>query len=363
VQSDPTDFRSLARHPDTPSKIEGWLYSDEPQLFVHIVSFEDATLVSLTWPHTFLDAMGRAALFDAWTLVLTGREKEVPPLHGFDSDPLVTLGSAPTEKFALASHQVKGFYFFLFVVRYIFELLWYRKDEIRLVCLPASHVQSLKQTALQELAAQPPSKTPPFLSDGDIICAWWSRMVVKSVPVAPNRTILIMNAFGLRSVLANDLLPRDRAYVANAVSAVFALMPASSLLTKPLSDIASAVRRSIQDQGTRAQVEASTALAQEVVARTGHPHVFGDGSTQMIVFSNWTKARFYELDFSAAVAKRGEQGRNGRPTYLHVSQFANGISPRYAFPIFGVDGGGTYWLAGVLRTETWRKIEKSIAEV
>ena len=52
------------------SKLDDYLDADAPQLRLHIVSFNDKILVSLYWPHTLMDAMGKRELLDAWTLML-----------------------------------------------------------------------------------------------------------------------------------------------------------------------------------------------------------------------------------------------------------------------------------------------------
>lgn len=125
IQGDTAEFHCLARQSNTPKKLDDYLYSDEPQLSIQTVSFEDATLVSVTWPHTFLDAMGLRALFDAWILILRGQEDQLPPFYGFDVDPVANLGdSSPVEPHVLADRQLKGLSFFVFVVSYVFDLLW-----------------------------------------------------------------------------------------------------------------------------------------------------------------------------------------------------------------------------------------------
>jgi hypothetical protein len=363
VLSSVYEFQSLIRRQDGPTKLEDYLYSDDGQLSLHIVSFKDATLISLTWAHTFLDAMGRRALFDAWISVLNGRESEVMPLHGFDTDPLATLGTKPTEPYALESHQIKGFAFFLFAVYYAFELIWYPKEDMRVVCLPAAHLNSMKSTALSELktySSDPDSN--PFLSDGDIISAWLTRLTLSVLPRTSKRTVLIMNAYDLRTVLADDLLPSNKAYIANAANTVHALLPAKEVLTRPLSFTASQIRRSIIQQGTRAQIEALTAIERQTYASSDRAPIFGDGSTKLIVISNWTKTRTFELDFSAAVVKAGlplEKRKHGlgRPRYVYSCPYSNGTPIRNAFPIFGRDAEGNYWMSGTLRTETWKEIE------
>jgi hypothetical protein len=79
ILGDPYDFHGLMRPSDGPKELADYIYTDEPQLGVHIVSFRDATLVSLSCSHTFADALGIKALLEAWSLVLQGRDDEVPP--------------------------------------------------------------------------------------------------------------------------------------------------------------------------------------------------------------------------------------------------------------------------------------------
>lgn len=72
--SDLGELRDLAHRADGPKYLEDFLYSDEPQLFLHAVYFQDATLVSVSWPHNFLDATAMASLLSPWALVMNGQE-------------------------------------------------------------------------------------------------------------------------------------------------------------------------------------------------------------------------------------------------------------------------------------------------
>lgn len=99
-------FQPLMRREDGPRNIADYYLRDEPQLSLHVVSFADATLVSLSWPHTFLDAMGRHELLTAWTAVLEGRDGDVKALHGVDQDPFVSFGTGEV------TEPVSEFFFF-----------------------------------------------------------------------------------------------------------------------------------------------------------------------------------------------------------------------------------------------------------
>ncbi|KLU91721.1 hypothetical protein MAPG_10238 [Magnaporthiopsis poae ATCC 64411] len=180
VYSDLGNLVDLARRSDGPRKLDDFLYSDEPQLSLHIVSFTDATLVSVSWLHTFMDAMGMSAVLRAWVSVLNGREADVPPVCNFDKDPLSSLGTAPTEPHVLAQRQLSGFNMLLFAVRYASDMIRYR-DSQRTIYLPPQRLQAIKEDALRYLddnndedddatAAPPGSQktTPSFLSDAHV---------------------------------------------------------------------------------------------------------------------------------------------------------------------------------------------------
>lgn len=185
----------------------------------------------------------------------------MPPFYGFDVDPVANLGdSSPIEPHVLADRQLKGLSFFVFVVRYVFDLLWWRKDEQRIVCLLSSYLQQMKQTAIHELVTCSKSERNPFIRDGDIICAWWTRLAIQNMSRTSSRTVLIMNAFDLRTALSKDVIPSGTASMSNLSGVIYTSLPAYQIFQKPLSCVASQIRRPIQEQGTRSHVEAFVAL-------------------------------------------------------------------------------------------------------
>lgn len=361
------DFRPVTRTPDSPRSLDDFLYSDRPQLNVNIVTFEDATIVTLGWPHTFLDAMGRVALFRNWIAVLEGREEDVQPLHGYDTDPLAELGTKPTEPSLLEKWQLSGLGLLLLSVRFIFDLLWHYKEKGQIICLPEKFVQGLKQKTLEDLAKDNKnSDVEPFLSDGDIICAWWTRTLIGALRPSSNRTVCIMNAYGMRNVLSKDLLPASRAYVSNAAVTINTYMPVADVLTKPLWYVASKLREAIAQQGTRNQIEALSSDMRKSLGKTGRTPVYGDSSMILVIFSNWSAGKFFHIDFSAAVVKEGLPLENrsnalGRPSFVNADGRTSGFFGRNAFPIMGRDAAGNYWLSGSVQADLWPKIEKSLA--
>jgi hypothetical protein len=78
-----------------------------------------------------------------------------------------------------------------------------------------------------------------------------------------------------------------------------------------------------------------------------------------ITYSNRSKARLFETDFSAAVAKYGMGSeRPSMPSYIQNNQF--GLVLPNGFPIIGKDADGNYWLSRYMNKGHWGKIEEEL---
>lgn len=372
-------------------QLEDFIYTDRPQFQLHVVSFEDATLVTLSWCHTLLDAMGRNVLLRSWTAMLEGREEDVPEFYGYDFDPMASFGAPQSrkledddaekeEEFVLKNKTLSGWNMFRFVFNYVWELVVYRKEEMRCMCIPAAFFKKLRQEAMDDLASVPPAtivlntsdpaNPKPFLSDGDILCAWWTRLMMSCQPWAasnPTRTICLMNVFGMRNLLEDTepkLLEKGKAYISNCVTTIQTFITVKELLSLPLGVIAARIRKDLVTQSTRPQMDALARLNKASIAATGRPPVFGAPDMVISAFSNWAKGKMFETDFSAAVVKEGgKPHRKGKPTCIHVNGTAKKFSVRNSGPCLGKDGEGNYWVGGSLRTETWKNILKTVEDM
>jgi hypothetical protein len=126
-------------------------------------------------------------------------------------------------------------------------------------------------------------------------------------------------------------------------------------LQKPLSYLASQVRQTIKDQGSREQVEAYASLVR-LDSKNKAPPFFGDSSMRLLMFSNWQKARVYETDLSGATVK--PRNTPLKPFYVQSVQgpynFTDGII------IVGKDNEGNYWLSGHKTEGFWDMMEKEM---
>jgi hypothetical protein len=364
-------FRVLSDERSNMKLLKDWIYADKAQLGLDIINFQDATLVTITWLHTLLDAMGRHALLRAWQAVLEGRDDDVPPFIGYDTNPFASLGSkdSTTEPFVLASKQISKFGFARFIFNYIYESYFYPLEEGRMVCMPASYLAKLKARAYADLETLPKEQvtfstsdpTQPFLSDGDIINAFLLPIIARINPSvansAPTRLIAVGNTMGMRDVLRNTeppLLPKNGAYIHNCVIPIWSFFTIDEWMNLPIGHIAARIRADLVAQSTRAQLDARQALAEKGGV------LFGSGDMAMTNMSNWSKARLFETDFSAAIVNDGGKGNGGKPRYIHPFATQDGLSLRNAATCVGKDGDGNLWMGCMMRKELVEEFVKEI---
>ncbi|OLN87672.1 hypothetical protein CCHL11_05646 [Colletotrichum chlorophyti] len=381
IVGDPDDLSELTYGHDAPKTLDDYLYTDRPELGLRVISFKNATIVVLHWIHLAFGAVAKRSLLDAWTLMLQGREDEILQPLAPNNYVLENIGRNPTEPHALATHRISVPGIVSWVLRNVYSLALSSKEH-RMLCVPAAYLAKLRTKALAELAAQAfatGQKATPFLSEGDVLVAWTTRLAMTNLSQDSERCVgvclprpptlditfltvhvcfkvAVQQAYQWRPVLA-DLIPANKPFLSNCVGFLVTLVTAKDVLQKPLSYLASQIRRTIEDQGTRKQVEAYTSLIRQDSV-TKAPPFFGDSSMQLIMFSNWQKANMYDTDLSAAAFRSRETPLF--PSYVQTVQapycFTDGII------IVGKDKEGNYWLSGYRVKGLWDVMEEKIAQ-
>jgi hypothetical protein len=353
-----------------------WLIQHKlPQLGLRIITFQDATLISLTCFHYVLDAtgMGMDGLLGAWMLVLQGRKSELPPLCGVDEDLLGDLGKNPIEPYKLAHRVMGGLETLGWGLRQFLSGILHKEKEEKVVFVPAGWLRQLRDSVLGDLAIEAAnegrkSEEPPFVSEGDVLVAWWARYAVRHLRKKTNKTVAIGNAYNMRPVLSGRLLPKNHFYPSNAVSMLFVLSNVGEVLKRPISWLAKSVRQAITEMGTFEQTAAMRHTFSQGERGFLKQRMLGDIGMQPIYVTNWTKAKFFEFDVSTAISK----SRLGRITEEIPGHCHNRVLPSYFSglicyvkerpsdfcTILGKDNKGNYWLNAALPRETWEAIEE-----
>lgn len=359
VLGDPTSFQSLAVDPNAPTKLEEYLHRDEPQIGLVVSSFKDSTLVSLSWPHTLFDAVAFGEALHAWSLMLQSRHEEVPEPLEVGPDHLASVGQSPAEPHKLKGSQLSLFGLIVYVCRVLFQLIWY-KQQSRSIYIPGPFLRALKAKAIKELSTPLRGDSDVFLSDGDVICAWWAKVNSAHLSTGSSTVIHLANALGWRPAFADDLLPSHRPYLSNAVGLSSLLVPATDVLSQPLSYLASQIRSSIVESRQRQQVEAYAALWREFPGRI--PPLFGTPTMHAVACSNWSKAKLFKIDFSAALVEPSLRASRVelRPSY--VQSLLAGVNASNGMIVLGEDAFGGYWLTAFTHARHWATIEQAIAQ-
>ncbi|KHN95518.1 Chloramphenicol acetyltransferase-like domain protein [Metarhizium album ARSEF 1941] len=369
LQRPASDFRSLSVRPDAPSTIKELVSRDIPQVSLHVVTFKDATLVSIAWPHVLMDGMSLQGLLRAWSLVLAGKDDQVPALLGAKDDVLYAAAqdAAPGDEWVLRHTILTGLRFLLFVVQFLWSVLTERTVECRAICLPKSAMATLRRQALDEAAvAKPGQGSDPWISEGDVIMAWGIRMTALAQP-SP-RPVNGMGALDMRSRIP-EFTNSKGVYIQNLV------IGSSVQLSKddarqPLGVIASRCREALATQATAPQLR-SFLFALRTVWDAGKDPILlpGAWNGELFTISNWTKGNFVNLlDFSPAVIKTGQAddartNPSGTMIYHQFFVLGHDATLRNVIAVLGKDRLDNYWMMGYFPTRTWAVIEKEMEKM
>lgn len=184
-----------------------------------------------------MDVMGQQALLHGWSLVLAGRELEVPPMLGAQEDAILAAMNTPTgteERYGLACKRLKGWAMVMFGLRFAADMLRNPIVETRTIFLPKKLVAKLRLQAQGDLAVSEDGADEQFISEGDILTAWTLHAVASSLPQP--RPVTALHAFNVRFRLASPV-HASGVYIHNLAVAAFTPIP-HEVATGPLWPIA-----------------------------------------------------------------------------------------------------------------------------
>ena len=366
IQPISADFRLFAVRPDFPETIKDSIHQDTPQLSLHVTSFNDATLVGLTWPHTLMDAMGQKALLRGWSLVLAGREDEVPPLLGARKDILLEAENQSDKRehevFVLESKRLGAMGVTKLVSRFIWDKTRNPVPDLRMIYVPKEAFTRLQTQAHKEASENirdHPQKC--FISEGDVLTAWVTRVVALSEPKP--RPITVASFFNARFRV--PLLKSEGVYVQNMTLVTYTFL-SSQLARGSVGSIALAHRHHLVEQVTEQQTLSFLRAVRKDTSAGRNPKLFfGEADSLPIMFNNLTKVELIKAaDFGPAVLSQGEKTESRtNPSGTMVAYYNQAVNQPLAanaFYMFGKDYSENYWLMGNLLPRTWTKIEEEL---
>lgn len=368
------EFRDLGVGPGAARCFDDFIYSDLPQFSLHVVTFADGTLVSLGHSHVTTDLGGLASILSAWSLVLAGRQGDVPPFATYRDDPMDQFcapQNSPAEKYVLSETLLTGWRLVLFALRLLFESWWYAPVEARTICIPRKTMDTIVQEARSQLpqpiGGESRNQVNPFITEGDVLAALATRIVSKGLSEGSRRRIMTVISVNMRTRAPSVFRP-DISYVLNAWAGIFWSSSAEHAQTTSLGEMASELRRAIIEQTTENQIRALANLSREAILKEGREPMFGDINMKLLMITNWSKPRLLDIiDFSPAVLKSAQKNSTapGKPVFYQAD---NGKRPGGGFNmpllvILGRDNDGNLWLRGNLPPLMWSDLLEYLNKV
>jgi hypothetical protein len=359
----PKKLCSLGMGPGTPSNIDDFVFSGLPQFCLHVQTFTDGTLVSLTHTHISTDLMGWIAILEAWSLILAGKPEAVVPMMGYREDAFDGMWNPkPTQRHILADKVLDGWGFKYWGLRSLYDS-WRYPSQSRTVCVPKHALERMVKEAKSHIevggdaTTAPASK--PFISEGDVLTAVACRMLAQYQGHDTKRPLATIMAVDPRSRVTS-VFTQDAAYVQNSPTNIYVFFSANQALDLPLGKLALLVREAVATQATEEQLKVAASLSAETMKTSKMPVIFGDKNMATQFMSNWTKGKLAEkMDFSPAVLQAAASGtspaKRGHPVYFQGSDPShNTVSViSNVFVVVGKDYEGNTWFSISLPEDVW----------
>ena len=341
-----------------PLNFEDMLKRKLPQFSLHVMTFCDATLVAMAWPHSTIDGIGQRDLLRNWSLVMAGREAEVQTVLGARHDVLEDLVDEATEEYLIDKNKMST----LGLLRFFAPFKWRairHPPRRRMIYLPRAMADQIMSKARQNVSQlKDESGNPVRISDADIVLAWATRVIALH---HKHSAITAVGAVNARYRLPS-LLNAAGIYLQNMVLLSFSSVPWDKAATAPLGELALRHRQNMELQLTEEQVLAGISCrhrnlrsGKEGNPFCGHPRSLVFGLNSMAALGLMDAA-----DFSPAVLRAGDianrcnkSGSMASVYFLVADRKPSGPS----FYVPGRDAGGNLWMWACLSDALWKVIE------
>jgi hypothetical protein len=345
-----------------------------PMVSLHVTSFEDATVVGVAWPHVLLDAATHVFMLQAWSLVLAGRESEVPSVMDVRNDVLLEwekqqcAANNGHEKPIVEGKRVTGHRLARMVAKHLWERSQSPAMETKAICLPrASCERLLEQVRGQIAEAEGGSGKPTTVSEDDILTAWTAHMLGTLEPKP--RPMSITSICSVRNVIQT---PQPGIHLQTMLSMSSTFLSADES-TSPTAAIALAKAKQTAEQTTPSQMLGFTSWLRAHTNSDGSkaPTLLyaEDNNSLCVVGNSLAKLNIFEaVDFAPAVASKGQrQAQQNNPPGTMVFYYNQPVHKPLewinAFYTLGRDRDGDCWMVGHFLPRTWDRVNESLARL
>ncbi|KZP12972.1 hypothetical protein FIBSPDRAFT_869742 [Athelia psychrophila] len=302
----------------------------------------NVTYLSLTAPHLFNDAGGLTLLLEGWSSVLKGQANLVPPL----------FSTLPMESWSLSKPIDEGT-----------PGLWLAEPADLAVTLeasregaeaydifvPRSFLSTLRADAMGALNAR--GVEDSFLSEGDCLWAWWTKLVLPARK-DKHEKLNLGQPIDFRKNIPGFYDGPHR-HIRNAVAVHFLSSPFSGddVDAMPLHELAYTMRQSIRHLREHPEDLQDQAI---LMSQGRKPYANFDTKLDVGFLSNWLGVGFASpaVDFSPALEGPPASAEAGRiiNTRYYSKDCAASIPLTYALC---KDGDGDIWMMSQMHKDFW----------
>ncbi|KAG5933365.1 hypothetical protein E4U53_001025 [Claviceps sorghi] len=386
----PKELGGLMAPDGYPDTVDGLVQSGKAQLALAVSSFVDATLVSLAFPQTLLDASGLVGLVQNWSLVLAGRQDQVAPLLNTQHD---VLDDVTRDNHAIAPQECRmekmrltGFSYLKLMGRHVAEAAQ-RKRRLQALYIPRDAYQRLlvrlgqddqDDQDDQDADADAGSRTRR-IDDVHLLTAW--LVDVMAAQESAPRPLTLVTLYDLRSCIQKlkDMCAGESAGPISQIltSSYCAAFPANALRAgggggTSVADLA----RSYAEQtaaltGEDEAVAHCKAMRRDLCAEKPGFALYGASDALVVFCQSLAGLHLVSMaDFAPAVVTKpaGGHGEEERartrtrttPAGRIVSSVFNVVNWTDAgvdaVSLLGEDHGGGCWVMAKLSTGSWDSV-------
>ncbi|KZP17103.1 hypothetical protein FIBSPDRAFT_865255 [Athelia psychrophila] len=332
---------------DRPATMDAYYNSNRPLFHIKMTTASKAnvTYLSITVPHLFTDAGGITLLLEGWSSVLKDQANLVPPL--FSTAPMESWKlSKPVDEGAPGLWLIED----ADIARIVGESL--EGVEVRDIFMPRSFLSALRADAMEALKARGVEES--FLSEGDCLWAWWTKL---SFPARTdkNAKLNLGQAINFRNNFPgfND---GPHKQIRNAFGGMF-LLPSLSpdeVDAMPLHELAYIMRRSVLNLREHPEDVQDRAIVMAQIYLGGKSLINFDPKLDINIFSNWLSMSFNSaaVDFSPALEGSTVSRDAGR---IINARYYRTDSTDHSSRTFALckDSDGDIWMNSQMHKDLW----------
>lgn len=364
IQPNTYNLIELGIRENIPKSVDGMIGCDSPQLSAHVVSFQNATLVSISWPHSVMGSMGFSHFMHSWSLVLSSRESEVPKFLGANEDALLELEMREPlsirQELLIQKSRLTGFNLVLFCLRLVWNMRTPR--EVKTIFIPKRALAQLQAACRDEIAETSSPQGIVLPTEEMTILAWFVRLV--SLGSSSDKPVTIVSMLSVMQA-ASSLFSQAGIHAHNMTLYAMSFLP-SHLARGGLGPLVQQYTRQVKEQSTQEQCLSFLRMYRQTT-RGGNPFkpLYGPSNAHPVACADLGKVDpIHSADFGAALVEKPESSGD-RPLgamtcyYYHIinSQLGAGLDCIY---LLGKDHGENLWVMVALPASRWPKVEAAL---